>query len=62
MLDFLKSLVLRPRCPKCGHSPLERQRRTGPIPAGRDPCHVYACPKCGAVVDLPAHLLMKLCQ
>ena len=62
MFEFVKTLFLNPRCPKCGHRPLKRQRRTGPVPAGRDPLHVWGCPKCGEKFDLPLHLFMRMCQ
>lgn len=62
MLDFLRNMGLRPRCPECGHRPLKRVRREGPVPCGRNLEYVYKCPKCGATVDLPPHLMMRLCE
>ena len=65
MLNFLKLLFGSPKstlwvkCPKCGHRPLKRQRRTGPIVSGRDPFFVWFCPKCGQAVDCPIQVLIK---
>ena len=61
MFERLRMAMLRPKCPNCGHRPMKSEKRTGPIPCGRDPMYVFKCPKCGQIVDLPGGQLMKLC-
>ena len=63
MFDYIRALLIRPRCPKCGCRSMKPVKRTPPFPTGREPGgYKYVCPKCGAVVDLPPHILWRLAR
>ena len=62
MFEYLKALSLRPRCPKCGKRHMKPIPRTPPYAAGKGPGYKYECKNCGAVIDPPIQLLMRLCQ
>lgn len=63
MFEYIRALLIRPRCPKCGYRSMKPEKRTPPFPTGREPGgYKYVCPKCGAVVDLPPHILWRLAR
>jgi len=61
MLEYVKAWLMRPDCPQCGHRAMKPVKRTPPFVAGRERGgYKYVCAKCGAVVDLPMHILIRM--